>query len=163
MEVLDRLHAPLTPDHLRLFAKLAVDEHEDFFHRNPAAALIYRSRFLAAALCQGAALHYLGRGNGMKDVDIHLFYEQHPDRRQVARKVRSIVMEVPGFGERKVDFIKTVVPSAFVTHNRRDLVVLLRAFLTAQPTDNASHLAEKAVVGLVPESILATVIWPISR
>jgi hypothetical protein len=155
-----RLPHPIEVEHLKLLARLATEERDAFFVRNSGQVGIHKDRFLAAALCQGAALHYLGRGNGVKDFDIHLFYEQHPERRQMSRKVYSILGNLPGFGPRNVDFIRTVVPQDIAERYSRELVPTLRRFLEDRRTANARHLAEKAVVGLVPDAILGTVIWP---
>lgn len=159
-EIAERSFAPITPEHLRLLSRLAGEEREAFFERNPTQIPLYRDRFIAAALCQGAALHYLGKGDGVKDFDIHLFYVQHPDRGQMARTVRSIRVEVPGFGPRKIDFIRTVVPGRLIQGPSGDRVVTLRRFLEVGQTKNARHLAEKAVIGLIPEAILGMVVWP---
>ncbi len=159
-ETAERSYAPITPEHLRLLSRLAGEEREAFFERNPTQIPLYRDRFIAAALCQGAALHYLGKGDGVKDFDIHLFYVQRPDRGQMARTVRSIREEVPGFGPRKIDFIRTVVPGRLIQGPSGDRVGTLRRFLEVRPTKNARHLAEKAVIGLIPEAILGMVVWP---
>ncbi|MGH7428969.1 MAG: hypothetical protein ACREJ4_11540, partial [Candidatus Methylomirabilaceae bacterium] len=70
-----RARALITLDLLRQLARIAEDAQRAFFARRPTN--VYRDRFIAAALCQGAALHYLGLGTGVKDFDIHLFYKQH--------------------------------------------------------------------------------------
>ena len=156
----NRLYQPIQPQHLRVLSQLAMKEREDFFERNTHLGPIYNDRFLAAALCQGAALHYLSRGDGVKDFDIHFFYEQHPTKKRMARGVYTIRAKVCEFGSRKVDFIRTVIPSRFVDLYRDDVVRVVRQFLMNPPTPNARYLAVKAVIGLVPDSVFGTTIWP---
>jgi hypothetical protein len=55
-------------DLLRL-AVLASDDEADLFRRNPQGSGRYVGRLLGRALCQGAALHYVGQSNGIKDRD----------------------------------------------------------------------------------------------
>ncbi|MCW5980070.1 MAG: hypothetical protein KIT09_18450 [Bryobacteraceae bacterium] len=50
-------------------AKIAATEEGAFFARNRRLAQPYRDRLLAIALCQGAALQYLGGGHGVNDFD----------------------------------------------------------------------------------------------
>jgi len=154
-----RSYKELNEKHLRALAEIAEKERNDFFTRNPRQIAFYKNRFLAAALCQGAALHYLGLGNGVKDFDIHFFYEQHPVRKQMARAVRSVIIDVPDHGRRQVDFIRTVVPPRFVAEGKDNVSVVIRKFLEGRPTQNARRLANKAVIGLIPEASFAMVIW----
>jgi len=155
-----RLYYRITEGILRLLASLAEKEREDFFRRNPSAASLYRDRFVAAALCQGAALHFLGRGKGVKDLDVHIFYIQHPKRRQLSRAVYSVTHEFPEFGPRRVDFVRSVVPERIVAAGGGNPVRVLRAFLDEEPTTNAYYLAQKAVIGLLPDFMFGTVVWP---
>jgi hypothetical protein len=154
-----RSRRPITVEHLKLLAGIAERERRTFFGRNRRAK-IYQNRFIAAALCQGAALHYLGLGTGVKDFDIHLFHVQHPARRQIARRVRRVRSNVPGFGERMVDIIWTVIPERIASRGRANPSRTIREFLKARPTENARFLAQKPVVGLLPERILGRLLWP---
>jgi hypothetical protein len=154
--ILDRRHEPLTLDHLKLFASWAQDEHEAFFRRRPHQRARYADRFLFAALCQGAGLHFVNGTNGVKDIDFYQFYHQHPEHRMMSRGPFSRNRDVPGFGVRTVDWLRTVVPDAFV---KTDISELVSGFLSAPPTANAKHLRKKAVVGLVPEDIFGRVLW----
>ena len=116
---------------------------------------------MAAALCQGAALHFLGRGKGVKDLDIHLFYIQHPKRQQLSRRVYSLEYDFPTFGRRRVDFIRTVIPEWVVSGTGKNAIKMLQALLHEEPTANSHHLAQKAVIGLLPRSIFGAVVWPV--
>ena len=60
--------------------RIATQDRELFFARNPDVA-IYSDRLITVALCQGAALHFVDRKNGVKDLDVWTFYAEHPARR----------------------------------------------------------------------------------
>jgi hypothetical protein len=144
---------------LRSLVDLARREERDFFRRNPHLVAPYRGRLLAVCLCQGAALQYLRVGYGVSDFDIHFFYLQNPSKRRLSRAVRRIHPAAVGRIENMpVDFVRTVVP-ALITPARRGTSEHLRAFLRDPPTANATHLAEKAVIGLLPKRLFGEVIW----
>jgi hypothetical protein len=65
-------------DLLRL-AALAADAEAELFARNPHGSGRYAGRLLGRALCQGAALHYVSKKNGVKDFDVWSFYAQYDD------------------------------------------------------------------------------------
>lgn len=71
-----RSYARLTDEHLRRLAAVAEKDHA-FFTR-PDGRPEYKSRRLAAALAQGAALHYLDGCTGVKDLDVWTFYAAIP-------------------------------------------------------------------------------------
>jgi len=98
----------------------------------------------------------------VKDFDIHFFYEQHPSRKQMARAVRSVMIDVPDYGRRQVDFIRTVVPSRFVAEGKDNVSVVIRKFLEGRPTQNARKLAEKAVIGWYATHQAGQVLSPFS-
>jgi hypothetical protein len=153
-----RPRAPITPDLLLQLARIAEDAHTAFFARRPRN--VYRERFIAAALCQGAALHYLGLGTGVNDFDLHLFYRQHPIQPQVARRKRTERLTWRGFGSRRVDILRTVLPARGLPTNRDDLISVIRTYLRRRPTETAARLAEKPVIGLFPATVFGKVIWP---
>jgi hypothetical protein len=152
------VHKPVTTAELRALAGLALQEIEDFFIRNPHLVSFYEDRFVAAALCQGAALQFVGIGYGVKDFDIHFFYRQNPTKRKLSRRVKRIIANVGQFADVPVDFVRTVVPQSLSTRFASPKA-LLRAFLEAEPTKSARCLAEKGVVGLLPQSIFGQVVW----
>ncbi len=71
-----RSYTRLTDEHLRRLAALAEKDHA-FFTRLDGRPE-YKSRRLAAALAQGAALHYLDGHTGVKDLDVWTFYAAIP-------------------------------------------------------------------------------------
>jgi hypothetical protein len=155
MQYLDK---PVRRAELEVLATLARAEESSFFHRNLHLVSVYRDRLIAGALCQGAALQYLGLGYGVKDFDIHFFYLQNPVKRRLSRKVKRTWATIGSFPDCQVDFIRSVVPSdAF---GRENSIELLRRFLSRRPTNNAGHLAQKAVIGLLPENLFGLTLWP---
>lgn len=62
-------------------------EKDHAFFTRPDGRPEYKSRRLAAALAQGAALHYLDGRTGVKDLDVWTFYAAIPGRRFPADKL----------------------------------------------------------------------------
>jgi hypothetical protein len=79
-----RSRARLTDEHLRRLAAMAEEDHA--FFTKPGGRPEYASRRLAAALAQGAALHYLDGRTGVKDLDVWTFYTAISGRRFPADK-----------------------------------------------------------------------------
>ena len=152
------IHRRVGKAELESLAMLAEAEEERFFHDNPHLTQPYRKRLVAVALCQGAALWYLGRGKGVNDFDVHFFYRQNPKKLRLTRAVKHIRETVGSFRDIQVDFIRTVIPARLCSPGR-DVVELLQAFLTKTPTSNARHLARKAVIGLSPQKLFGKTIW----
>ncbi len=153
-------HHPVGFAELKDLAVLAEVEERRFFGTNPHTIQAYRDRLLAVALCQGAALQFIGRGYGVADFDIHYFYNRNPQKPRLSRSVRSVIADVGVFKCSKVDFIRTVVPFAGPID---DPVSTIARFLNEAPTSNALHLSRKAVVGLWPGHLLGAVIWPLAK
>jgi hypothetical protein len=151
-------HAEVTMLELQALATLAAVEEACFFERNPHLAAPYRNRLLAIALCQGAALQYLGKGYGVADFDVHFFYDQNPKKPKLSRTVKRNTADVGAFRGIDVDFVRTVVSGGDPSS---PALVRIRGFLDAAPTPNALHLAQKAVVGLFPEDLFGVTIWPV--
>jgi hypothetical protein len=144
---------------LRDLATLAQREESDFFARNPHLSELYRNRLIAVALCQGAALQFVGRGYGVADFDVHFFYNQNPSKPRLSRAVKRLTADVGNFEHAPIDFVRTVVPSLLCGSHDNDAQTLLRGFLQQKPTANAAHLSKKAVVGLIPEALFGRIIW----
>jgi hypothetical protein len=158
--VKDYIHQPVGLAELSSLVILAEAEEDSFFQRNPHLLEPYRERLVAIALCQGAALQYLGCGYGVHDFDLHFFYQQNPDKPRLSRTVKRIWATVGAFNNVPVDFIRTVIPWWLYTGQSHGPVELLRAFLGQPPTANAWHLAQKAVIGLIPQELFSMVVWP---
>jgi hypothetical protein len=80
MTTVPRSLREITIADLQRLATIARADREDLFHRNPAFGRLYADRLICVALCQGAALHYIDRQNGVKDFDEWTFFRAHPDR-----------------------------------------------------------------------------------
>lgn len=65
-----RSKVPLNKRHLARLAKIAAADRESFYARRPE----YDGQLIAVVLAQGAALHYLDRSNGVKDLDVWSFF-----------------------------------------------------------------------------------------
>jgi hypothetical protein len=155
------IERPVGRAELQSLVALASAEEASFFERNPHLVEPYRDRLVGVALCQGAALQYLGIGCGINDFDVHFFYRQNPTRLRLSRRVKRTRATVASFHDIAVDFIRTVIPlRSRATEHETALPQLLR-LLRNPPTPNGEHLAKKAVIGLLRASLFGVVIWPV--
>ena len=155
-------------DLLRL-AALAADAEADLFKRNPQGSGRYAGRLLGRALCQGAALHYVNKRNGVKDFDVWSFYAQYEDWPFPARwrgtrgfglsRFGKYPSDPPRYSGRRVDLLGRSLPA----EPGADPADVLRRYLAARRTDSAKALAAKAVVLVHPENRAGEIVWPVSH
>jgi hypothetical protein len=178
-----RYYGAVTTEHLDRLAGLAAAERERFVRRWPR----YRSRFLAAALAQGAALHLLTGSTGVKDLDVVLLFaavpgERFPDFPRLVRHVdfgpstlgrqaydlaaarddrqrRQWARWAGQYRGRRVDLVKR----ALLVSPEADPVEVIRSWLwagrAASRTSSAFYLARKPVVLLDPPALRGTFAW----
>lgn len=118
---------------------------------------------IAVALCQGAAMHFHDKVNGVKDFDVWFFYPfnvrhlpyctiwtwdyknfkfgRHPS--------------IPGYSGRKVDVLVRSIKS----HSEQNSIDTIHQYMQYENTTTSKELAKKAVVMLYPETMLGKVIW----
>ena len=157
------INRSVTQDELQDLATLAIAEEKAFFERNPHLIKFYRQRLILVALCQGAALQYLGCGYGVKDFDIHFFYAQNPNKRHLSRSPKRYYADVGAFPNVLIDFIRTVVPRSQPYLKPEVAIQTIQEFLYSKPTSNAWHLSQKAVIGLYPDEVFEEQIWPLVK
>ncbi|HEY6309745.1 MAG TPA: hypothetical protein VIY52_02910 [Streptosporangiaceae bacterium] len=155
-------------DLLRL-AALAADAEADLFRRNPQGSGRYAGRLLCRALCQGAALHYVNKRNGVKDFDVWSFYAQYDDWPFPARwrgtrdfgpsKFGRYPADLPRYSGRRVDLLGRSLPA----EPGADPADILLRYLAARRTDSAKALAAKAVLLIHPENRVGEIVWPVSH
>jgi hypothetical protein len=158
----------ITKPDLRRLRDIALRDLASFFRRHPATARRYRRRLFAVALCQGAALHYTDRKNGVKDFDMWSFFRAHPKKPFPYRRNATKDFGSPKFGKtpnwehlvgRRVDLLgRSLKVSAHVSP-----VDALREYLSCPKTTSARALAEKAMILVHPRPLLGTVVWPLNR
>jgi hypothetical protein len=86
---------------------------------------------------------------------------RNPAKKRLSRAVKSVYGQVGNFPPgMRVDFIRTVIPETIAANGPSDAASIIRRFLTTQPTANAWHLAKKAVVGLLPNTLFSQILWP---
>ncbi len=136
-----------------------------FFERNPHCVDVFRDSLLAIALCQGAALHYYNKTNGIKDFDVWYFFSENGNRKFNPRWRHEADSTLSKFGKhpdhsphflgRKLDLLGRTIPSREGSPEE-----CIKAYLTQKRIKSAFLLSQKAVVGLYPDNILGLVIWP---
>jgi hypothetical protein len=165
----DRSLARIERTDLLRLAALAADAEADLFRRNPQGSGRYAGRLLCRALCQGAALHYVNKRNGVKDFDVWSFYAQYDDWPLPARwretrdfgpsKFGRYPADLPRYSGRRVDLLGRSLPA----EPGADPADILRRYLATRRTDSAKALAAKAVVLTHPENRVGEIVWPVSR
>lgn len=156
----NRINRPVGIAELRTLTEFAMAEESDFFIRNPHLVAPYRDRLLMVALCQGAALQYLGRGDGVKDFDVHFFYAQNPEKLRLSRPVKRITADIGAFRGIGVDFLRAAVPRTAPGLDASETVRAIRVYLERAPTPRPRHLKKKAVIGLHPDDVFGQQVWP---
>jgi hypothetical protein len=152
---------------LRRLRKIALCDLDSLFLRKPQLS-IYRHRLLAIALCQGAAVHYMDKKNGVKDFDVWCFFRSHQRRPFPYRRNASADFGHSKFGKspgwehyigRRVDLLGRSL-SITTGESPTDAI---RSYLKAGKTASARALAAKAVVLIHPTAQLGRIIWPVKR
>ena len=119
---------------------------------------------LAVALCQGAAMHFHDKTNGVKDFDVWFFYPFNEEPLPNRGVYWNWDYENPKFGNhpsiegytgRKVD----VLVRSIRKYTANDPVKTIHQYLQHENTPSSKWLAKKAVVMLSPESLLGGVVW----
>lgn len=159
---------PITREDLGTLATFSKRHRDEWFrHDKPTGA--FEARFLCAALCQGAALHYVDGTNGIKDFDIYEMYADLPDVTIPYRAHWCYDFGPSKFGReedaklhpeyegRRVDVFVRALP----VDVDADPVEAVQEYLGNPATTTARMLAERAVVILEPEELLGTVAWPV--
>ncbi len=165
MEGKDRSYERITLEDLTRLAGIARLDREDLFARKPRYRVL-ESQLICVALCQGAALHFVDGGNGVKDLDVWTFYAARPDhpafpwRRRRARVFGDPALgrppDRPDFAGRYVDLLGRSIEAFGET----DPAAILRGYLSEGRTASARALSKKAAVLLEPSDLLGTVVWP---
>ncbi len=107
----------------------------------------------AVALCQGAAMHYLGKPNikggkkykGVKDFDIWCFYKKNDIRFRFSRSRLIDEYCSKEFGERKVDILMRAID---YTSNP---IHSIQNWLKTSGNQSPRYLSQKAVILICPE------------
>ncbi|MDH5561590.1 MAG: hypothetical protein OEY59_12135 [Deltaproteobacteria bacterium] len=118
---------------------------------------------LCVALCQGAAMHFNDKKNGVKDFDVWFFYpfnQKHLPYRTMWNwdYQNKKFGRHPNFSEykgRKVDVIVRSIKNYIVG----DPVGTIFTYFEKEKTDTSKLLAQKAVVLLSPEKYSGKTIW----
>jgi hypothetical protein len=158
---------PITKSDLRRLGRIALLDLQSLFSRKPSLR-IYRDRLFAIALCQGAALHFIDKKNGVKDFDVWCFFRSHPKRPFPYRRNEQVDFGDPKFGQspgwehfvgRRVDLLGRSLP----VRSTELPTEALQHYLSAGRTASARALAAKAMILIYPKSNLGRVVWPIKR
>lgn len=164
----ERSYVPLSAADLLRLGVIAREDRESLFLRKPELGHIYANRVFAVALCQGAALHYLDRKHGIKDLDVWTFFRTDGKRPFPYRRRGVADFGDPKFGKtdgspdfvgRRVDLLGRSIPCV----DYSDPVAVLRDYLARGETESARLLSQKAAIMIEPAPLLGRVVWPRDR
>ena len=118
---------------------------------------------LAVALCQGAAMHFHDKFNGIKDSDVWFFFpfnQKHLPYRTIWKwdYVNPKFGRHPSLPEYKGRSVDVLVRS-IKNYTENNPVRTILKFLQNENTVSSTELAKKAVVMLAPEELLGKVVW----
>jgi hypothetical protein len=163
---LERSQALLTDNDLKELYVGSVNRLRQYFVTGQGAKwlrLYQIEKPLAVALCQGAAMHFHDKVNGVKDFDVWFFFpfkQKHLPYRTIwnwdyVNPKFGRHPSVPGYKGRIVD----VMVRSIKNYTENDPVNTLHKFLQNENTASSAELAKKAVVMLAPEELLGKVVW----
>ncbi len=177
-----RSRAPLTKQHLAKLSQLAEQDREKFFIAQPA----YRGRLIATVLAQGAALHYLDRKTGVKDLDVWSFFALPKDHTRFVADRRHMHVDFgpSDLGRQHYDLTtakndreRSQWALWQQTHEGRRVDLMMRGLPCGLDVDPAAairawldrgvrksegswwHLRQKAVIMIDPASRRGEVVW----
>lgn len=164
-DVVERSLATIEVSHLRQLAEIARNDLQAYVSGAPRERSKFLQHVLCVVLCQGAALHYVDRRNGVKDFDVYTFFAKGNGRDFPVRRVGKADFGISRFGRhprepefegRRVDLL-----GRSILHERGEEPSLsLQRYLRGTPTRTAWYLAQKAAVMLEPAPLCGTVVWP---
>lgn len=157
----ERSSARITDRDLARFARFVMRGHE----RKCATRPQLRGRLRAGCLAQGGALHYLDPSNGLKDIDLWLFYDTRGLGPVGAKAIVNLDLgqskfgrnpnDLPKYVGRRIDVMARSLPDASAELTPAEAVL---AWL-ARPQASPRMLREKPVVMLWPATDRGRVIW----
>jgi hypothetical protein len=166
MKNIKRSKQKITMYDLCRLLELARTDINKFFDENLIYKKPYKGQEKLVALCQGAALHYIDKKNGVKDFDVWFFYPQKGDVILPYRRTKCVDFGKSKFGKhpnyskregRGVD----VLMRSTKYFNRGSPEGCITDYLSNCKTKTARLLAQKAVIGLYPEKVFGKVLWPL--
>lgn len=148
---------------LRRMLDLARKDVDHFFARKSQYAVLYRDKEVLVALCQGAALHFINKTNGIKDFDVWFFYPKYQQALPCRRRGK-VDFGKSKFGKHTedVDYVGRcidVLMRSDQCFKEDQPVESLRRYLSGGGSATPRLLAQKAVIGLYPEAVFGKVLW----
>jgi|ERR1035437_5765438 hypothetical protein len=162
MKTSERSFEKITDEDLKKLASIAAEDRRDFLARKPQ----YTEEFLCSALCQGAALHFVDRENGVKDFDVWSFYAEKKGVPPFpARRHARVDLGESKFGKEPGESLKGRRVDIFgrSIESNGNAVKSVQRYLRDRPTRSAYFPAKKAVVLLEPANLRGTITWPVKE
>ncbi len=151
----ERLYDPLSIKDLKRLKELALEEHKNFFERNPHLHKAYYNSLIGICLCQGAASYYLCPTIGIKDFDIWHFYLENE---MVNFPYRAHKRIENGYKGKPIDFLKRAIPKYIYDSNLNSPERIIMDYLSKKNIKTKKLLLKKAIIGLYPDKIFNKVL-----
>jgi hypothetical protein len=153
-----RAYEPLTVEDLKWLRAFALQEHAAYFVRNPHLTDAYGYSLQCICLCQGAASHYLNTNVGVKDYDIWFFHTEHEFIRLNPRG--RLTKNRPSYKGKPIDLIRRSVPKSICDAHTGSPQQIVMTYMRQRNTVTKRLFLKKAIIGLYPADVFATVLWP---
>ena len=158
-----RSYVTISKRDLKRLLNLAKQDIRIFFERNPRYKQEYHGEEVLIALCQGAAIHFIDKKNGVKDFDIWFFFPMG-EKHLPYRRIGNVDFGSDKFGKHPSDdgYVGRRIDVLFRSDNAFTGVGAtegLERYLRGRKTQTSIMLSKKAVVGLWPEKVFGEILW----
>lgn len=164
--IIDRSYSEISENNLKELLSGSINRLSEYFIYGAGKkwSVLYNiAEPLCVALCQGAAMHYYDKKNGVKDFDVWFFYpfnQKHlPYRTIWCWDYKELKFgrhpDFKGYSGRKVD----VIVRSLRKYTLGEPLRTIATFLSEGETKTARELSRKAVVLLSPDKYFGRTIW----
>jgi hypothetical protein len=103
--------------------------------------------------------HLVDAVNGVRDVDIWLFFAEHdtikiPHRGNARKEIQANLEKL---GPKRIDFMKEMISLRFVVKD--DAQKSIQNYLSLAATSTSAELLMKPLIGLSPRAVFGKVLW----
>jgi hypothetical protein len=162
----ERSYAKITTNNLEELRKGSIKRLKEYFINGDGkkwSSLYNIACPFCIALCQGAAMHYCDKSNGIKDFDVWFFYpfnKKHLPYRTIwnwdyQNAKFGSHPKMKNYKGRKVD----VIVRSLKLNTSNNPTTGLLTYLSNKQTKSATELSKKAVVLIRPRKNLGNIIW----
>lgn len=158
----ERSQEEIIPNDLKRLLKLSRSNLDGFFSRHEKYQF-FKGKEVLIALCQGSALHFIDKVNGVKDFDVWIFYPKGPFPMPY-RRVGKEDFGLSKFGKHPEDnfFEGRRIDILFRSDGffKSENPYTVQDYLSKKSSKSSKELLKKPVIGLWPEEVFSRKLWP---